>query len=84
MKIAVLNLERLNMLERLNISINRLIPERHFKLKQNITDPLFGYSSLAFIKAGEIFFNIGGECGAFYSLGFNKGKICYGIGTLCK
>ena len=41
----------------------------HFELKQNIIDPLFGNSSLAFIEAGELFFNTGDECGAFYSLG---------------
>ena len=87
LKIAVLNLERLNILESLNILVEYkgwFISNRHFKLKQNITDPLFGNSSLAFIKARELFFNIGGECGAFYSLGLNQGRICYGIGTLCK
>ena len=42
LKIAVMNLERLNILERMNISINKFSPNRHFKLKQNIIDPLFG------------------------------------------
>ena len=84
LKIPALNLERLNIQERFNISINRFISIRYFKLKQNIIDPLFGNSSLAFIMTGELFFNIGVECGAFHSLGFNQGRICYGIGTFCK
>ena len=84
LKIAVLTLEGLNILERLNNLINRFISNRHFKLKQNIIDPFFGNSSLAFIRTGELFFNKSGECGAFYSLGFNQGRIFYGIVTLCK
>ena len=82
LKIAALNLERLNIAERLNVSINRRISSRHFKLKQGIIDPLFGNSSLAFNKAGELFFKIGSEYGASYSLGFNQDRICYGIGTI--
>ena len=81
LKIAVLNLERLNILGRLNISINRFISSKHFKLKQSIIDPFLGNSSLAFIKAGELFINKGGECEAIYSLGFNQGRICYDIVT---
>ena len=84
LKIVLLNLERLNSLQKLNISINRFISNRYFKFKQKIIDPLFGNSSLAFIKTGELSFNIAAECGVFYSLGFNQGGICYGIGILCK
>ena len=76
LKIAVLNLEWLNILESLNILIDRFISNRHFKVKQNFIDSLFGNSSLASIKAGEHFFNVGDDCGAFYSLGFNQGRIC--------
>ena len=79
MKIVVLNLERLNSLERSNILINRFISNRHIKLKLNIIDPFFGNTSLASVKTGELFFNIGGALGTFYSLGFNQDRICYGI-----
>ena len=79
LEIAVPNLERLIILERLNISINSFISNRHFNLKGYIIDPLFGNSSLAFINARELFFNIVGECGAFYFLGLNQGRNCYGI-----
>ena len=54
-----------------NVSINRFISKKHLKFKQNIIGPFFGNSSLAFIKAREIFLNMGGKCRAFYSLGFN-------------
>ena len=84
LKIVLLNLERLNSLQKLNISINRSISNIYFKFKQNTIDPLFGNSFLAFIKTGELTFSITGECGVFYSLGFNQGRICYGIGILCK
>ena len=72
LKIAVLNPERLNIL------INR------YTLSSNNVGPAFGNSSLMFIKARELFFNIGGECRALYSWWFNQGRI-YVIGSaLCK
>ena len=83
LKIGALNLEKFNILERLSILINRFI-YRHFKLKWNIFDPLLGNSSLPFIKAREVFFNTDGEWEAFYSLGFNQSRNCYGIAALCR